>query len=169
LVSGLWIAFIGWFLHTAASASYRQVRVRDLLEGVPVARLMQHRPTVVDADLTVAQLVDGYLMATDQRAFPVLDGGALAGIVTLADVRRLSRQAWPRTRVRDVMTQAGALATTTPDENAADALGKLSARDCEQLPVVADGQLVGVLRRRDILRWLELQPGASSRLRQRHA
>jgi Zn-dependent protease/CBS domain-containing protein len=169
LVSGLWIAFIGWFLHTAAAASYSQVVVRDLLQGVPVERLMQRGPTVVDGDLTVAQLVDGYLMATDQRAFPVVEAGRPRGIITLEDVRRLPRGAWQHTRVRDVMTPAQALVTVSPDDNAADALDKLAARDIDQLPVVSEGQLVGLLRRRDILRWLELQPRAPARLRYRHA
>ena len=169
LVSGLWIAFIGWFLHSAAAASYKQVVVRDLLEGVPVARLMQQRPTVVDGDLTVSQLVDGYLMASDQRAFPVVEERKLSGIVTLSDVRRISRDVWPQRRVRDIMTPAEAIVTAGPDDNAADALGKLASRDVEQLPVVSGAELIGVLRRRDILRWLELQPGAGTRLRPRHA
>ena len=75
------------------------------------------------------------------------------------------------TRVRQVMTPSSQLAVATPDETAAAALAKLSERDVEQLPVVGAGEiLVGVIRRRDILRWLELQPhGGGARLRERHA
>ena len=59
----------------------------------------------------------------------------------------------------------------TPDDSAAAALTKLAQRDVEQLPVVdGDGRLVGMLRRRDILRWLELQPRrGGTRMRERHA
>lgn len=169
LVSGLWIAFIGWFLHGAAAASYAQVMVRDLLEGVPVSRLMQHRPTVVDPELSTAALVDGYLMATDQRAFPVIEQGGVVGIVTLDDVRRIPRDAWPETKVRDIMTPAPALVTVGPEDDAALALDRLTLRDVEQLPVVVEGRLAGLLRRRDVLRWLELQPRGSSLPRPREA
>ena len=50
LINGLWLAFIGWFLNSAALQSYRQVVIHDMLHGVPVARIMrsthrQFRPT----------------------------------------------------------------------------------------------------------------------------
>src|SRR5262245_41591885 len=46
LVSGLWLIFIGWFLSSAARSSYQQSVVRDLLDDVPVFRLMRPRPDV---------------------------------------------------------------------------------------------------------------------------
>ena len=74
-------------------------------------------------------------------------------------------------RVGDIMTAARELVVVTPEESALAALAKLAQRDVEQLPVVdRAGRLQGMLRRRDILRWLELQPPAGgSRLRERHA
>jgi CBS domain-containing protein len=55
------------------------------------------------------------------------------------------------------MTPIAALSVVTPDEQINEAMRALGHRDVEQLPVVTDGRLVGVLRRRDIFRWLELQ------------
>lgn len=43
-----------------------------------------------------------------------------------------------------------------PDDDAAEALTKLTGRDVRQLPVVSDGELVGLLRRRGIVKWLQL-------------
>ena len=40
-VNGLWIAFIGWFLNSAAIQSYQQLVVHDILETVPVSRVMR--------------------------------------------------------------------------------------------------------------------------------
>ncbi len=171
LISGLWTAFIGWFLYGAAAASTSQVMLTELLEGVPVSRLMKHQPATIEADLPVARLVDDHFMSTAERAFPVVDGDRLLGIVALEDVRKVPREAWQTTRVRDVMTPAPGLVVATPDESAAAALTKLANRDVEQLPVVdGDGRLLGMLRRRDIQRWLELQPrGGGPRVRERHA
>src|SRR5689334_420288 len=44
LIPGLWTAFIGWFLYRAAAASYSRVLISDLLDDVPVARLMRRDP-----------------------------------------------------------------------------------------------------------------------------
>lgn len=160
LVSGLWISLIGWFLSNAASLSYRQLVVMKLLEGVPVRRLMRHDVEVVPPELTVARLVDDYLLRTDQRAFPVIDRGQLVGLVCLEDVRTANRDTWNEVGVVDVMTPLASLETIGPDDDVTEAMRLLSRRDVEQLPVVRAGRLVGVLRRRDILKWLELQaPG----------
>ena len=49
LISGLWTAFIGWFLYGAAASSTSQVMLSELLEDVPVSRLMKHQPVTIDA------------------------------------------------------------------------------------------------------------------------
>jgi CBS domain-containing protein len=168
-VSGLWLAFIGWFLSGAAATSYRQVVLHDLLDGIPVAAVMRRGLGTVDPDVPLSRFVEDYLMASDQRAFPVVEGERPAGIVTLGDVRKVPRGDWAGKRVRDIMTAAGSMETTGPQESASSALAKLGARDVEQLPVIADGHLVGVVRRRDIARWLELQPRGVRSLREREA
>ncbi len=169
-VSGLWIAFIGWFLYRAATASYLQVVVHDLLEQITVSRLMHHGPLVtVPPDLSVSSFVEERLMSVEQRAFPVTDGDRLLGMVTVADVRKLPRAEWSDKRIRDIMTDRQQLAVTAPDEDATSAFEKLAARDVEQLPVLDQGRFVGLFRRRDVLRWLDLQNRGLPSLRQRQA
>lgn len=168
LVSGVWIACIGWFLNTAAVASYTQVAVHDLLEQIPVSRLMQRDPVIaVPSGLSVATFVDEQLMATEQRAFPVLKGGELLGIVTAADVRRIPRAAWGDKTVGEIMIGRQDLAVAAPDEEASSAFDKLASRDVEQLPVVDQGKFIGLFRRRDVVRWLDLQNRGLRSLRQR--
>jgi len=156
IINGIWLAFIGWFLNNAASQSYRQVVIEDVLEGVCVDRLMRTDVPTVQPDLLVSQLVDDYLMGTDERSFPVLQGEDLVGIVTLEDVRKIPRPNWDATRVRQIMTPEDKLDVVSPDDDVADALNKITGRDVRQIPVVKDGRLVGILRRRDIIRWLRL-------------
>ncbi len=157
LVTGLWLGFIGLFLASAAGASYQRLIVGNLLEGIPVRRLMRSEVDVVSPALPLIRLVDEHLMRTDQRAFPVVESGRLAGLVCLEDVRKVPRTQWQDVQVREVMTPSDALSVVTPETELNDALLALGRRDVEQLPVVSEGRLVGVLRRRDILRWLELQ------------
>lgn len=155
-LGGLWLAFIGWFLNSAAVQSYRQVVVQDILEGVSVGRMMRSEPPTVSGSVSVSSLVHDHIMGFDDHAFPVVDNGRLAGLVTLEDVRDVSRDAWDRTTVGEIMTPVEDLVTTTPEEEASEALNKLARRDVRQLPVIADGRLVGLLRRSDIIRWLQL-------------
>jgi CBS domain-containing protein len=58
--------------------------------------------------------------------------------------------------VADIMTPRSELTTVGPDDDAAEAWDKLLGADVQQLPVVSDGALVGTLRRRDIIKWLQV-------------
>jgi len=156
LVSGLWLVFIGWFLHNAAVASQQQVVARQLLRGLPVARLMRPFAPSLSPGLRVSALADLFLDAGDRRCFTVADGDRLVGLVCLADLRKVPRAAWSEHTVAEIMTPAQELASVRPAEEVADALRKLASRDVDQLPVVEDGHLRGILRRADVLRWLEL-------------
>ncbi|MGH2537690.1 MAG: M50 family metallopeptidase [Candidatus Promineifilaceae bacterium] len=156
LVSGLWLAFIGWFLNSASVQSYQQVVVRDILEGIPVRAMMRPNPPTVPAGASVEQLVHETLMTSDDHAFPVQEDGRLAGVVTLQDVRGVPRDQWGQTTVGQIMTPRDQLSTINSRTDANEALRELMARDVRQLPVMDDGKLVGVLRRRDIMRWLQL-------------
>lgn len=156
-VDGLWLAFIGWFLNSASVQSYRQVLIRDVLEGVQVSEMMRANAPTVASDLTVHDLVHEYIMGTDDHAFPVVDGDRLRGLVTLEDVRSVPRENWASVRVNEIMTPTDELVAASPEEQAEEAMRKLQSRDVRQLPVVSGQDLVGLLRRRDIIKWLQLQ------------
>ncbi|MGE5140000.1 MAG: site-2 protease family protein [Rudaea sp.] len=162
-ISGLWLAFIGWFLQNAATQSYQQLVVQDLLEGVHVDQLMRANATTVPPNIPVSALVHDYLMGTDEQAFPVVEGDCLVGLVCLEDVRKVPHDEWDRTQVSQIMTPADKLAIASPREDASEALTQLAGRDVGQVPVVQDCHLVGMLRRRDILRWLQLHSQLATR------
>ena len=131
--------------------------MHDILEGVPVERLMRVDPPTCASDCSVSRLVHDHIMRSDDQAFPVLDDGRLAGLVTLEDVRKVARDAWETTTVATIMTPTEKLIVVTAGEDAAEALDKLVRSDVRQLPVLRDDQLLGLLRRRDIIKWLQLQ------------
>lgn len=160
VMNGIWIAFIGWFLNNASQQSYRQIVIQDVLEDVPVSRVMRENVESVLPDISIRQFVDERLMEADDYSFPVRDGDSLIGVISLGDVRSLSRSDWPDVAVREVMTPAEELVTVQADEEAADALNKLVQRDVRQVPVLRGGTLVGMLSRRDLVRWLQLHSDA---------
>jgi Zn-dependent protease len=154
LISGLWLAFIGWFLHNAALMSYRQLLIRESLEDVPVQRLMRSGLEEVDPGMRVSELVEDHLMRSDQRAYPVTEGGRFRGLVCLQDIRTVKRPDWTHITVEKIMTPADRLSILAPQDDAADALFQLAQVDVNQLPVVEHGRFMGLLQRDDILKWL---------------
>jgi Zn-dependent protease len=154
--SGLWLAFIGWFLHNAALREAARAAIDDALAGMTVEQLMQRHGPVATPELSVAALVHEHLIPGDDRGLPVVRGGALVGLVSISDVRRLRSEQWASTPVESIMRRLDALTVAHPDESLATAFGDIAKRDVDQLPVVDNGVLVGMLRRRDVTRWLEL-------------
>lgn len=158
-INGMWLALIGWFLNNAALMSYRQLLIKEWLEDVPVTRLMLTNFLRVAPSLPVQKLVDEHLMPSGQRAFPVEENGRFLGIVCLHDLPKRPRQDWSTSTVGEIMTPTDSLITLAPDQDANDALALLGKHGVNQLPVVRNGQVLGLLRREDILKWLSLYVG----------
>lgn len=154
--NGIWFAFIGWFLVNAAAQSYQQVLIEDMLEDVPVTRLMRETAPAVSPNMPLSAFVYDHVMRGDERAFPVMDGERLLGVVYVENLREVDRSHWDTTTVKEVMTPEKELEVVTPREDAMDAFQKLARKEMRQIPVVQNGELVGMLRRRDILRWLQV-------------
>ena len=157
LVTGIWLALIGYFLSSAAESSIVQLGVERTLRGVRVRDVMEADPPWVTPNESVADLVNERMLHGEHRTFLVRhDDGGLAGIVTLADVRRLPREDWEQARVTDIMTRFGDLATVGPDDEVEAALKLIQTRGVDQLPVVAEGRrIVGLLTRVGISRLIE--------------
>ena len=169
-VSGLWLAFIGWFLASAARTSYEGVFLHEALDGVMVGQLMRRVDTTLPLEMSLTEAVEGWFMRSPADAYLVTTGsGELLGLLASSDVRKVPREDWRMRRVCDVMTPVARLSLATPDEPATAALAKLATIDVEQLPVVQANtrRVVGLLDRRDVARWLELRIGPA--LRHRHA
>ena len=56
--SGAWLAFIGWFLLSAASAEQRYLATQQVFGDLRVRDLMIREPVAVEADLTLGQFMD---------------------------------------------------------------------------------------------------------------
>ncbi len=160
-LNGLWLAFIGWFLNSAAAQSYQQVLIEDILAGVRVSQLMRANPPSVPARIFIGDLVQDYMIGTEDESLPVVSGGRLVGVVTVEDVRKVPQQEWTTKTVEQIMTPADRMVEVSPDEDAAEALREIAQSPVPQLPVVRQGELIGMLRRRDIARWLQLHAGPS--------
>lgn len=151
---GLWLAFIGWFLHDASRASYVQVELIAGLRDRRVADIMDHVCPTVEGHLTLQDFVDDYVFRTGRRCFVVVQNGRVTGLITPHEVRTVDRASWSQTSVQSVMRPLGQLRTVTPDTPAVQALELMSREDINQLPVVSDGHLEGIFSRGHVLNFL---------------
>ncbi len=164
--AGLWLAFIGWFLSSAADSSRHEVTTREQLSGVRVKDVMKTTPTI-SPDTTVAELVSNVFRREHSRAVPVCRGGKVAGIVTVTDVRELPREKWDDTAVSEIMTRES-LYSVGPEDDLNSALRLITKNDINQVLVLEGDQCAGHLSRADILSYLQLSQelGIKGRRRQ---
>ncbi len=153
-LNGLWLALIGWFMDNAAIQSYQQVMLQEALRGVTVAHLMSTECMSVPRGMSVAELVDSLVLRQGGRCFLVAEGEALAGLVTIHHIRELPRERWPYTPVGEIMVPYQGLAMAQPHEDAWTVLRRMDERNVNQLPVVENGRLLGLLTRENLLRYV---------------
>ena len=155
--SGLWLAFIGWFLENAASSSYRQVKWRDTLHGFSASQVMTSVYPTVSPNITVRELVQGYILTGGHHLFMVADEGRLVGILTLDDIKSVSQPSWEATQVREIMTPVDKLKVVHPDQDALSLLEQMEADDINQMPVVSGDRVIGLVTRDNLIRFLRIR------------
>ena len=153
-IGGLWIAFIGWFLLQAAGANYLEVEMRHALEGLRAADLMSHECPTVEGAMSVQEFVDHFLLRTARRCFLVMVMDRLAGLITPHEVRTLDRELWPITPVQRIMKPLEKVRSVRPETPVTDVLEMMAKEDLNQVPVVSDRGIEGMLTRGDILQAL---------------
>ena len=124
------------------------------MQTITVGEAMSTEMDVVSPDLTLGELALEF-ERSHHHGFPVVDDqGSLVGVVTIQDLdRALESGAGDELTVREIATSQN-LVTAYDDEPMWTALRSLGTRDVGRLPVVkrgAEQQLVGVVRRKDII------------------
>ncbi len=157
---GIWLALIGFFLRNAAVQHQNGAALAEELGDARVADLMRTQGPWTEARASLDTLVHRFVVS-EERAMPVFDVGRFVGLVSISDVRRAG--ASPYVTAREVMTPLERLTVTTPDTPIVDALRSFGSAGASELPVIVDGNLVGMLFDRDIARWIELRSATNRR------
>ncbi len=156
LLNGIWTALIGWFIHYLASLSVTRVLVQQAMQGFDVSALMRTRFETLPADMPVKEFIDEHLLRSKQDIWPLQDQDRQAGYVRSADID-LQRHYNPECRLQDLalpLTPENSLAGEAKARKALDhALSQLS-ESRHSLPVVVQGNVVGLLDHADVLRWV---------------
>ena len=153
-IDGLWLAFIGWFLDSAASQSMRQVQLREALRGVKAGDIMTQECAYVPEHLTVDLFVHNYLLPQSRRCFLLTDRGRLTGMVTMHKLKEVPRDKWQDTHVGDIMTPFDSVKHVQVTDDALSVLELMDREDVNQVPVMAGETLVGLISRDNVVHFI---------------
>ncbi len=156
LWNGIWFGFIGWFLLGAARGESSQLQLDTILRPLRARNVMHQNFISVLPGIPVQEVVDRYMVDMGERAVMVANGGAVLGILTVTDVKRVPRDEWPSTPAQRIMTPREKVATVSADTPALDVLQLLGERRLNQVPVLEDGRMVGLITRRELLDRVQL-------------
>jgi Zn-dependent protease/predicted transcriptional regulator len=154
-LGGLWISFIGWFLLDASRASQAQVSVTEALKGLKVGDVMSRDYVTVDGHLNIQSFADEHLLRSGRRCFIVTENGRVAGLITPQEVRHIPHAQWPYKTLDVVMRPLDQLRTVTIDTPVIKALEIMGRDDVNQLPVILNGALEGIISRSHILQLIQ--------------
>ncbi|MDO9116571.1 MAG: site-2 protease family protein [Nitrospira sp.] len=152
--NGMWLAFIGWFLLNAAQESVVQVSVRSALTGLVAEDVMTTECSTVAGERSLGDLVEEEILRTGNRCFLVVNNKQVEGLVTLHQVKAVPREQWSRTPVCEAMTPLSRMQVVAPETPVMEVLQTMEERDVNQVPVMRQGELFGMITRDHLLRVL---------------
>jgi Zn-dependent protease len=154
LINGLWIAFIGWFLVSASRGQARQEQVKTALLGHKVFEVMSQGYTIIQGSTVLQSLIDDHILGGGRRSFIVESGEQVIGLLTLHHLRDIPRDQWSSTTAAQVMVPTSKWKQIGPDTELWDAIEEMDRDGVNQLPVMTNGRIEGMLTREDIISYL---------------
>ena len=155
--NGIWLALIGWFLESAAVGSYQQLLMQGMLKGHVASEIMSGDCIVVPPNMSIDQLVNGNILTSGRRCFPVGSGSEIMGLMTLHNVKEVPRDQWTTETVKEAMTPFDKLKWVRPDEELSSVLRILTENNINQVPVVQDNKIIGMVTRENLLNFVNVR------------
>lgn len=154
VISSPMLVVISLFVWLSAASEAAAAQTAAALVDVPLSSLLitdlhtlaPHDPLSRASELTI----QGY-----QQDFPVIDRGALVGMLSRADlVRGLTKHGSGGTVISAMRRD---FHSATPDDTPEEALQELATNSGDSLPVIRDGALVGLLTAENVMEFLMLE------------
>ena len=154
-VGWLWWTMIGFFVCLAARESRRKTLAHDILQHIRIRDVMDKAPVVLSRSMSLEEFVYEYVYREHFNVYPVASLGKFVGCVTVAGASRVPRDEWAGHTVGSVMEPCSHKTTISPDESADKALAVMNKTGNQRLLVVENDQLVGIIVRDEMLKFLD--------------
>jgi Zn-dependent protease/predicted transcriptional regulator len=140
------LILIAIFVYFGAEGEYRSVLVSTLLEDEKVKDIMTTDVHTLTPDNTVQETLQT-MFREKHMGYPVIDNEKLVGIITFDDISKIPENQRD-TMIKDIMTTK--LITSDPEEELVETIGKLNKNRIGRVPVVENGEVVGIISKTDI-------------------
>lgn len=155
ILAGLWgflegdffLIIIAIFVYMGAGQEWQLLQLRRSLGSLRVDRAYSREAHTLNLQSTIRDAI-ALTLTTFQSEFPVWDGGQLMGLLTHHRLLETLNQRGAETLVRDVMRTD--VKPVSPDAHLFDVQQQMVVQKLEALPVVKDGEFLGLLTIQDV-------------------
>jgi Zn-dependent protease/predicted transcriptional regulator len=162
-IGGFWQILIGFFILNASNGSYQNLLVKAALRGKTAQQLMSETLYTVDAEASLAELVDDVMLRHGVSFVPVLSGEILMGYADTAGVRSVAKEDWGSRSVREILVPAEADNTVAADTPLNEVFKFMMKSSRRKLMVVEGRRLVGVISLSDLMHHMALEQEIGTR------
>ncbi|WP_066383914.1 site-2 protease family protein [Anabaena sp. CA = ATCC 33047] len=161
LVTGLWIALLGWFAIRNANSYDRVTTLQETLLKVTATDVMTRDFRVIDADQTLRSFADAYLLETTApEVYFAASDGRYRGMVAIEDLRLVERSEWETQTLHSIVHPLTEIPTVAESTSIAEVINQLENDNLPRITVLTPaGAVAGVIDRGDIVKGLAQKLG----------
>jgi len=153
---GLWLMFIGWFLYTAAQASYYQASLQENLTGLKVKNVMSRDIITLSSSITLDEAVNKYFLKYGYGGFPVIEDERFLGFITLKEIKNVPRGDWVKITASNILIPHNKEWEVSPEDDVMTALELMITKDQGRLVVIENNKIAGLITRNGIARYIQI-------------
>jgi Zn-dependent protease/CBS domain-containing protein len=154
---GLWLILVGWFLYSAAQASYQQATLQETLSGIKVRDIMVREMQTIDPSISLDKAVDEYFLRYGYGGFPVIEDGKFLGILTLKEVKDVPRENWGDVKVSAIFVPHDKRWEVSMDDDVIKALELMIKEDKGRIVVTEKDRIIGLITRNGIAQYIKIK------------
>lgn len=154
LVTGLWIALLGWFGIRNATSYDRVTILQETLLKLKASDAMTRDFRIVDANQILRSFADLYLLeTTPSQVYFAESDGRYRGMVSIDDLRTVERSDWETRTLESIVHPLTEIPSVEESTNIAEVINKLENEKLSRVTVLSPaGAVAGVIDRGDIVR-----------------
>jgi Zn-dependent protease/CBS domain-containing protein len=165
-LGGLWLIMIAWFMYAGAASSQYATVFQESLRRLTVASVMDRDFGKVQAGVSVQAFAEEHLLekpenrapsAPPSRGYAVYRDEYLVGLLSLRQLGRIPMNTWSHTSVERAMLPIESAPAMEPSAPALGALHLILEEGVEQIAVMAEGRLLGLVTRNELARATDAQ------------
>jgi Zn-dependent protease len=163
IASAIWIVLIGSFVASNARNYERTIDLQETLLQVVAADAMTRDFRTIDANLTLRQFADEYILADAWASegkklmlpFYAVSEGRYRGLVTPSDLQSIERSLWETETLSSIVRPLTEIATVGENARLAEVIDRLEAGELKHITVLSPAETVaGVIDRGDVVQTL---------------